>query len=150
MKRSTAQKALEALSALVLLAAIAVTILLWGELPSQLPGHFNAAGQIDSWVGKGSVWFLLGINAALWLLLTVVSQFPNAWNMPVQVTPQNREAVFHTALTMLLTLKLCIMLMFAYILFHVLAVKLLGQWFLPVSLIAIFGTLGGFIIKIRK
>jgi len=40
------------ISSLVILLPILVGVILWNQLPEQLPSHWNAAGQIDGWSSK--------------------------------------------------------------------------------------------------
>jgi len=45
-------KTLVILVSIVTLLPILVGILLWNQLPEQMPTHWNAAGEIDDWSSK--------------------------------------------------------------------------------------------------
>lgn len=47
------------LSSLVILLPIGAGLLLWDQLPEQLPFHWNAAGEVDGWTGKATGVFLM-------------------------------------------------------------------------------------------
>jgi len=63
-------------AALVLLATVGATLWLYGALPERIPSHWNAAGQVDAWGPRGSIFtepaIMLGL-ALLWLVLPGIS-----------------------------------------------------------------------------
>lgn len=61
---------------LVLLASLAATLLVTGQLPAQVPVHWNAAGAIDRYGPRGWLFAQVGAMAlvlALWLVLPRLS-----------------------------------------------------------------------------
>ena len=66
------------LSSLVILLPIGVGLLLWDQLPEQLPFHWNAAGEVDGWIGKSLGVFLMpGILLIVhWLCVLVTGLDP--------------------------------------------------------------------------
>lgn len=131
----------EVLSAALVFAAFCVPALRWHELPAQLPAHFDAAGQINRWADKRSLWALPGILLALWALLTIVGCFPSLWNTGVPVTEQNRERVYRLLGSLLSIEKLALCAVFFVLLLRTLTARPLPGWFLPVSLAAVFAPL---------
>ena len=70
------------LPSVVMLVPILVGLLLWKQLPQQLPGHWNLAGEVDSWMSKAMAVFgmpliLLG---ALWVCALVTHLDPKRRN----------------------------------------------------------------------
>ena len=66
------------ISSLVILLPVAVGLLLWDQLPEQVPIHWNAAGEVDGWSGKamavfGMPGFLVAIH---WLCVLVTGLDP--------------------------------------------------------------------------
>lgn len=64
------RRALEGLCLAVLAEGFLLPIALWGRIPEQIPGHYNAAGEIDRWTGKWELFLLPVVSVILYLLLT--------------------------------------------------------------------------------
>ena len=66
------------LSSLVILLPIGVGLLLWDQLPEQLPFHWNAAGEVDGWIGKSQGVFLMSpvLLIVHWLCVLVTGLDP--------------------------------------------------------------------------
>jgi uncharacterized membrane protein len=126
-----------------------------GRLHDQVPTHFNLAGKPDAW-GPPSMLLLLPIMATgLYLMMSLVSRFPSAFNYPVRVTAENRERLQTLALTMIGWLKAETMCLFAWIQWiSIQVVRLQGKGFpavaMPITAVVIFGTLVWFIVAMRK
>ena len=58
------EKTLDIVTAILYLAGIIYTIIIWNQLPDQVPAHYNGAGEVDRW---GSKWelIILPVIAAL-------------------------------------------------------------------------------------
>jgi uncharacterized membrane protein len=137
--------------AFMLLAGMYIYLLVsWGELPDQIPGHYNALGEIDRWGRKTELIFLPGISTFLFLLLTGVSFFPSAWNTPVKVTDENRDRMYSSVRYLLGFMKIEIMAMFLYLLQNSMNAEPLPAVFLPVVMVAVFGTIIWFSVRMVK
>jgi hypothetical protein len=112
------RKALEAVS-LIALAALAFLTLraFYGpaRLPDSIPTHFNAAGQANGWGSPHMLLVFPIIATAIYLLMTLVSRFPSAFNFPVRVTPFNRQRLEELALGMIAWLKAEVVVFFTLI-----------------------------------
>jgi uncharacterized membrane protein len=73
------------------LSALAVSVALYGQLPEQIPTHFDISGQPDRWSSRpGGALTLPGAMVGTWLLLWLlpkispkgwrVEPFENVWN----------------------------------------------------------------------
>ena len=102
-------------------------IINWNSIPDEVPGHYNAVGEIDGVTGKYSLIILLMINWVMYIGMSVIERFPQIWNTGVKVTEENTYLTINSARAM-----------------H------LHPWFTPVSLILVFGTLIFYIIKLLK
>jgi hypothetical protein len=119
----------------------------WAVLPSEIPSHFNGAGQPDAYSGKISLFMMPAIGLGLYLMLSVIRFFPHICNYPWPITEENAPTQYYLAMLMLASLKLEIIWSFAYINWGTIQVALkqsggLGPSFMFIMLAAIFGTLG--------
>ena len=75
IKDTRADTIMEYLCRIMLIGTLIYLIVCWNTIPDQIPTHYNAAGEIDDWGGKGMIWFTVIISWALYLLRTE-SVFP--------------------------------------------------------------------------
>lgn len=150
MKKHPLDKLMNRLSLLALLGTGGFLGLSWSRIPAEVPMHFNAAGEIDRWGGKAELLILPVISWLMYGLLTVVEQFPGAWNTGVKVTEENRERVYALIAHMLSTLKLLIMAMFTWITVQCALARPLPVWFLPVTLGAVFGDMIYWLVRVFR
>jgi len=87
----------------------------WSSLPEQIPTHFNAAGAADSYGSKGTLIMLSVLMLLMFALLAGIECFPQAWNMPVKVTEENKERLYLITGTMLAIVKVLLVGMFCTI-----------------------------------
>ena len=68
-------------SAIILLPVLA-GVILWNQLPEQMPSHWNVSGEVDGWSSKPFVVFGLPLIllAAQWLCVLVTSVDPKKAN----------------------------------------------------------------------
>lgn len=122
----------------------------WSGIPDQIPGHYNAMGEIDR---MGSRSELLILPVAAWLMylgITAVEHFPQMWNTGVTVTEENKERVYRILKNMITTVKLLVTAVFVYLTINSARSISLSVWFLPVFLILMFGSILYFIIQLMK
>lgn len=74
-------------TSVILLLPILAGVLLWDQLPEQMPTHWNAAGEIDGWSSKPFAVFGLPLIllAAQWLCVLVTCADPKKNNHPTKV-----------------------------------------------------------------
>lgn len=102
------RKWLEGIALLALGLQISVTVrALFGfdHLPERIPIHFDALGHADGWGSPAMLLVLPAITIINYLLFTVVTQFPGAFNYPVKVTVLNRQRLQGLALDMMAWMK---------------------------------------------
>jgi len=69
MKTRTA----DILSALFIAAAAVLAAVLYGDLPAQIPTHWNAAGEVDDYSPKGwGTVMLLGMGVLIWVIMKLI------------------------------------------------------------------------------
>lgn len=144
------QKALAAIAVVTIVGTFAYLIYLWPGLPDQIPGHYNAAGEVDRWGSKIEVLVVPIIMLVMYGLLTLISNYPDLWNMPTSMTPQNKDKMYKIAKDMLIVLRTLLVLDFAYISVRMINSLPLGVLFLPVMLAVTFLAIGYFIVKMVR
>lgn len=150
MNKHPLDKLMNRLSLLVLVGTVVFLAGYWKQIPAEVPMHYNAAGEIDRWGTKAELLILPVIAWLLYGVLTVVEQFPSAWNTGVKVTAENREQVYALLGHMLSTLKLLVMVMFAWINLWCALARPLPGWFLPVVLAAVFGDMAYWLVRLFR
>lgn len=99
-------------SSCMLLAYVIVLVCIWSRIPGTVPTHFNAAGIVDSYGGKGSLWIEVIVAAVILLIICLTERVSSIWNFPVAVTEENKERLYEIALVMLGTIKILTMGLF--------------------------------------
>jgi uncharacterized membrane protein len=143
-------KVVEMITLVILMTMIISPMVLWRTLPSKLPMHYNALGEIDRWGSKLELVIMPVIGLLMYGFMTLVSAFPSAWNMPVTITRENRSRVYQCTKSMLVLMKLEVIVLFAYLEYVIMNQQELAGSFLGVVLITVFGTILFFFIRIYK
>lgn len=138
------------LSLLCLIGTVIFLSISWKTIPDEIPGHYNAAGEVDKITDKNSLIVLLIVGWIMFIGLSVVEKFPQIWNTGIQVTEQNKEKVYRILKTMIGTIKLLVALVFSYLTLHSTTGQNLSPLFLPVFLILMFGSITFFIFQLVK
>ncbi|WP_052400557.1 DUF1648 domain-containing protein [Oceanobacillus jeddahense] len=55
-------------------------IFTWSSIPSQIPGHYNASGEVTRWGGREELFIPLAIGLLLWIGMTILERFPHLFN----------------------------------------------------------------------
>lgn len=128
MPYSIFHKITTALTFLVIAATLVFVARMYTALPDQIPVHFNLAGEVDRWGGKGSIWFLPVFSLILALLITVIGHYPANWSSPA-ITDSNRGFVWKQTRNMLCVSNLCMAVIFAFLEYSsILRPELGGYW----------------------
>lgn len=122
----------------------------WSSIPDKIPGHYNAIGEIDRMGSKNELLVLPIISWLMYLGMTVLEKFPQAWNTGVTVTEENKERVYGVLKNMLSTMKLIMVAIFVYLTINSSQSMSLSVWFLPIALTLMFGSIIFFIIKLIR
>ena len=75
------------ITSLVLLLPILAGLILWNQLPDQMPTHWNASGEVDGWSSKPFAVFGLPLIllAAQWLCMLGTAADPKKNNHPEKI-----------------------------------------------------------------
>ena len=150
LKTTKPQIVMEVIGGLIIIGMFLFVLLQWGDIPQKIPEHYDFTGQVDKWGDKTGVLIMPIMAVALYLLLTVVTMFPRIWNVPVEITESNKEAVYSCMKSMLIFMKIEILATFSYITYCQVTSTKLSSLFLTVVLLGLFATIAFFIIKTIK
>ena len=135
------QKMLEIVGIILLVLFVGFIAMSWGELPDKIPGHYNAAGIVDRWGNKGEILILPVITILLYGGLSVITLFPQMWNVPQTKNESNKYLVYSTSKTMLILMKIEVTVNFFFISYFSIKGRNLPALHTPIFLVMIFGTL---------
>lgn len=142
----------EGLYRIIPLAAVILGFVLvaanYQSLPEEIPMHFNARGEVDSYGNKLMLWGLPVINFALFYFLSKISQSGFKWfNYPVPITEANAAVQHKIALELVALMRAITCLMLAYLVFALvrsaqLGTSMLNMWFFGGLILALFAAIG--------
>lgn len=152
------RKILESVSLAALALIVGVTALAMvgpHRMTGRIPVHFDAAGQPDGWGSPASLLAMPILALVLYGLMTVVARYPSAFNFPVRVTPANRSRLEALALQMISWLKAEVLCLFAWVQEATVASARGGEahlsfWFMPITLVGVFATIGWYVAAMLK
>jgi len=124
------------------------------RLPERIPTHFDLAGHPNGWGRPSALLILPMVTVGLYLVITIVSQFPAAFNYPVRVIAENRARLEELALAMVTWLKAELVWVFAGLQWFTINAAWSGKGvlplFFPVGIAVVFGTVGWYLVAIFK
>ena len=146
---------LEITGVIGLFALFALALYHFPNLPGQIPGHYNASGQPDAYSSRNTIWALPLLGLVFYIGLTFLNRYPHVFNYPVKVTEENAQKLYSISTRMIRILKNLMVIIFFYINYQTIKVALnqssgLGEVFLPIALIVVFGYLAVMIYKMAK
>jgi len=152
LKRTSLDWIIEVAGFSFLVVLIALPLIWYNKLPETIPVHFNAAGEPDGYGGRATLWILPVTGLFMWLLLTVLEAFPQVYNFPVKITPENIVTQYRMATRLIRILKSVILIIFSFISFQTIKTATggasgLGKAFLPVFLLIIFGVIIIYLVR---
>lgn len=122
----------------------------WGKIPNDIPGHYNAAGQIDRITNKSSLITLYIVTLIMYIGMLLIERFPQIWNTGVKITDENKIRIFRLIKNLLKSIKLLTIITFTYLIINTASAKPLPIWFTAFSLIANFGVIIYYTYRIFK
>jgi uncharacterized membrane protein len=152
-RRSSGDWLAEMIAVVGLILGVALPVCYWSMLPERVPSHFGVSGQPNAWSARGFVWLLPAVTVVVYLLLTLVSLIPpRYYNYPWRITAENAPRQVRIVRRLLCVLKAELVWLFAYLTWQTIRVALgqasgLGDAFLPVTLVVVFGTVLYYFIR---
>lgn len=129
-------KKLEMSSLIALIILWIMTIWSFFILPDTIPIHFNAVGEANGFGAKATIFFLPILATILYFGVSFTNKYPQLFNFPVILTPENTERQYANALRMIKCLRVSLMIIFNLIVFQIIQYEQgksngLGPWFYP-------------------
>jgi len=120
--------------------SIILLVIFWGNLPDEVPAHYNASGEVDRWGSKWELIILPISGIFMLLLIQTLEKFPELHNYPKRLNESNAEQFYLNSRKMINQIKNICLILFGLILFESAAIALgwvsgFGKWFLPMVLI---------------
>lgn len=145
------ERLFDSITIVVFALSVVYLMSVWAMLPTKVPVHYNAAGEVDRWGSKWAITMMPIIALVMWISMTVLERYPHVYNYP-NLTKDNVRAQYINARLMLNVLKNIIVLLFVYSTWNDIQVALgnsesLGIWFLPFFFIVIFGPMIFFFVR---
>ncbi len=114
--------------------------------PDRIPTHFDAAGNANGWGPPSTLMLLPAVALGVYLLITILSQFPSALNVPVRVTSETRARVEALTLQMVAWFKVELVCLFTWLQWTILQTARsregsISPALVPVFLVVVFATL---------
>jgi uncharacterized membrane protein len=136
-----------------LVFSVAVVTDFYSRLPERIATHFNEAGVANGLGAKSTLWVLVGIVLLLYLTLTMISFLPRVVNLKRPLAPEREKIVLAESMAMVGWIKAAVCWMFAYICLAMVRNGMglqvgLGTWFLPVTLVGVFGICAVYMVRI--
>lgn len=140
----------EILCLVMLIGSSLYLILNWSAFPEQIPGHYNAAGEVDRWGKKSELLFVPIVVWIMYVFVSVLERFPMIWNTGITVTEENKDRIYRILKNLIGTMKLLVTGTFVCIEMFQAAAQALPGWFLPVSMGSLLGSMIYYIAKLVK
>ena len=128
---------------IVYLASIFFLIYVWNKLPDQVPGHYNAQGEVDRMGSKFELLLLPGIGLFMLILMQFFERHPEMHNYPQRFNESNAEQFYLHSRKLVNLLKNICLIIFSLLVFESVSIALgwwngLGIWLLPLILVGTF------------
>jgi uncharacterized membrane protein len=146
---------IEIIGATFLVLMILYPLYYYNELPYTIPIHFNISGQADRFSHKSTLWALPAIGLVMYIGLWILNKYPHIFNYPTEITAENASRQYRKATKLIRTLNMLVAASFFYIVYAIIQTATnkqdgLGSYFLPVFLVAIFGTISIYLFQAFK
>ncbi len=105
---------LEFTAAFLLISTWYFVIINYQNLPEKITIHFNLNGEADGYSSKSGIWAMPIITFLLWMLLSILNQFPHIFNFPYKLNKENIETQYRLAQRFMRFIKIWICSIFLF------------------------------------
>jgi hypothetical protein len=152
---SIAEKILQIVCPLFILAGFVLLTAEWGKLPSRVPVHFGFFGAADTYGVKNQLLFLPIVSTGIYFMITVFERFPKLYNFPFEITGKNAPYVYQLARELFVCIKTALSAVLTYTLYCQIQtakgkIQGLGSWFVVVLIAVLFFISVFYLIRFRK
>ncbi|KHF38200.1 hypothetical protein LQ50_22585 [Halalkalibacter okhensis] len=113
LKKSAFERFLSIISIFLFVGSVVFLVVMWSELPGQVPAHFGITGEVTRSGSKWELVVLLFVGVGLYWLLHVFEKYPHLHNYPIEITESNAEEAYRISRSLLGYLKNLILILFA-------------------------------------
>lgn len=138
------------LCALLLAAATIFVLMRWSQIPDQIPTHYNFASEPDRYGGKGSLILMMALAWVVFFTITISVRYPDKWNMPVEVTEENRSRLYAITRAMMEVIKILTVALFILLFTTAAANITMPAWPMIAIVVAILVTVVIAIVMMRR
>ncbi|MFP5437749.1 MAG: DUF1648 domain-containing protein [Bacteroidia bacterium] len=145
-------KAIEITGVVSVIAFWGYLVVSYSSLPDVIPTHYGGSGKADGFGDKISILGLPIVATILYIGITILNRFPHVFNYPSEITPENAVSQYTIMTRMMRWLKLVVVIIFGSVAYQTVvtarsADPQLGSWFLPLTMVLLYGTIFYFITK---
>lgn len=113
----------------------------YSELPNTVATHFDMEGNADGFGNKSSIWAMPIISFVLWMLLSIVNQFPHALNYPFKLTKDNVVRQYKMAQRFLRIMKIWVCTIFLYALHSIVQTSNNQNYKMNIGILVLLGSM---------
>jgi uncharacterized membrane protein len=150
MKTDFSPKLIEWITIAVTLAHWGMVVYIYDALPKVIPVHFDASGTPDGFAEQSQFFLAPLVGFVLFIGLYFLRRFPQIYNYPVPITPENRERQFQAASRLIAQLNLSISIVFAVISWTTFEASIKGtvpSWIFPLVIAIVFAPVFVYLAK---
>lgn len=89
LPKTALERWLDVTSWLFVALAFAIALSNYSGLPDSIPTHFDAAGNVDGYGSKNTIFLLPVLSFLIIGLTSILSRFPHRFNYLTTITPEN-------------------------------------------------------------
>lgn len=150
LKKTKFAVVLNILCLIQLIGMILFLLVCWSHIPQRIPMHYDLAGNITRWGSRKELILFPVLAWITYLPMTLVEQFPQAWNTGIHVTEHNRSRVYTVILHMISSLKFLITCLYTYSILQTSLLLELPSWFLFAVIALLCGDIGYWMYRLWK
>lgn len=139
-------KAIEIVTAATVLGMTVWLVVIWQDLPAEVPIHFSFGGTPDAWGSKETLGWMPAVTIFMYLLLSYFGARPRMANYPWPITEENAEDQYRLTREMIVWLKLETVCVMALILWSMVSVARGNSEILPPAYM--MGLVGAIVVTI--
>ena len=142
----------ESIGVIAIVILVILPIYHYGSLPDIIPSDYGSNGEPDGYSGKGVIWLFPVFGFVMYFGVTVLNRFPHIYNYPKEITQENAHRQYKLATRLLRILNTIIACGFCYLIYSTIQIAHgnqngLGNYFISVFMVSIFGTIGTYLYK---
>lgn len=118
--QTTSERIADVIGIIAILFMLIYTFMKYSGLPDTVPIHFGANGEADGFGSKSTFIIWPAISIGMFIFLTILERYPQAYNYPARLNEQNAEAFYRNARKILNYIKNIIAILFAYVTYEIL------------------------------